>query len=140
MHNFAPSFCCFRVKNTLHRSNGATLSRGVSPARDETRDRCAGQGRESTGDFPLQVAQEILRGVVFGDIELIFGERLFLVADPCALPETQRLTSSRESLDSRPDGRALRVHLVRYSRAVPLAGGIASRNPRSSPPAQYSAP
>jgi hypothetical protein len=29
---------------------------------------------------------------------------------------------------------------VRYSRVIPVAGRIASRNPRSSPPAQYSAP
>jgi hypothetical protein len=34
---------------------------------------------------------------------------------------------TRESVDSQPDGRALRVHRMRYSRAVPVAGGIASR-------------
>jgi hypothetical protein len=43
------------------------------------------------------------------------------------LPETQRLTSSRESVDSQPDGRALRVHLVRYIRVISVAGGIANR-------------
>ena len=30
--------------------------------------------------------------------------------------------------------------MVRYSRVIPVAGSIASRNPRSSPSAQYSAP
>ena len=40
------------------------------------------------------------------------------------------LTSSCESVDTQPDGRALRVHLVCYSRAIPVAGGVASRNPR----------
>jgi hypothetical protein len=37
---------------------------------------------------------------------------------------TKLLTSSRESVDSQPDGRALRVHLLRYSRAIPVAGAL----------------
>jgi hypothetical protein len=45
MPNCAPSFCCFRVKNILRRSNMATLSSGVSPGWDGTRDQCAGRGR-----------------------------------------------------------------------------------------------
>jgi transposase-like protein len=59
---------------------------------------------------------------------------------PVPTGNPKRLTSSRESVDSQPDGRGLRVHLVRHSRAIPVAGGVASRNPRSSSPAQYSAP
>jgi hypothetical protein len=69
-------------------------------------------------------------------------DALDLNAEPEPVPtgNPKRLTSSRESVDSQPDGRGLRVHLVRYSRAIPVAGGIASRNPRSTSPAQYPAP
>jgi hypothetical protein len=38
------------------------------------------------GYFSLQVAQEILRGIVLGDVELIFGKRPFLIADPASQP------------------------------------------------------
>jgi hypothetical protein len=69
-------------------------------------------------------------------------ERLNEIAKRQAVPteNPKPLTSSCESVDTQPDGRALRVHLVCYSRAIPVAGGVASRNPRSSSPAQYSAP
>jgi hypothetical protein len=52
-----------------------------------------------------------------------------------AATAAKHLTSSREA-NSRPNGRGRRVHLVRDSRPIPVAGGIASRNPRSLPPAQ----
>ena len=56
-------------------------------------------------------------------------------------PQTQNgLTSPRESVDSQPDGRSLRVDLECYSRAIPVADGIASSNPYSWPPTQYAAP
>jgi len=52
------------------------------------------------------------------------------------MPVPKLLTSSRESVDSQPDRQVLRIHLVRYSRAISVAGGIASRNPCSAPPTE----
>jgi hypothetical protein len=43
-------------------------------------------------------------------------------------PLSLSLTSPRESVDCRPDGRYLRVDLVGYGQAIPVASGIASRN------------
>ena len=65
----------------------------------------------------------------FGVVICGHSSHLSLTGNP------KRVTTSRELVDSQPDGRALRVHLVRYSRVIPVAGGIASRNPRSSSPA-----
>jgi hypothetical protein len=48
---------------------------------------------------------------------------------PVPAGNSKWLTPSRESVDSRADGRPLGVDLVRYSRAIPVAGGIAGRNP-----------
>ena len=56
-----------------------------------------------------------------------------------ATGNSKRLTSTRQSVDSRPDGRSLRVDLVCYSWAIPVTGGIASRNPSPSSPSQCAA-
>jgi hypothetical protein len=42
--------------------------------------------RLRVSDSPLRFVQGILRGVALGDIELIFGQRLFLIADPALQP------------------------------------------------------
>jgi hypothetical protein len=48
-------------------------------------------------------------------------------------------TDARESVDSPIDEQSLQIDLVRLDRAVPAAGWVGSRNPRSSTPAQYPA-
>jgi hypothetical protein len=51
----------------------------------------------------------------------------------------KRRTLPRESTDTGPDEPSLPVDFACYRRATPVAGGIASRNPCSSPPTQCGA-
>ena len=48
-------------------------------------------------------------------------------AQPTVVPigNPEGMTSPGESGDNRPNGRSLRAYVVRYSRAVPVAGRIA---------------
>jgi hypothetical protein len=58
---------------------------------------------------------------------------------PVPTANPKQLTDARESVDSPIDEQSLQIDLVRLDRAVPAAGCVGSRNPRSSTPAQYPA-
>src|SRR5262245_66584487 len=59
----------------------------------------------------------------------------------CRVPTAnpKQLTDIRESVDSAIDERSLPIDLVRVDRAVPVAGCVGSRNPRTSTSAERSA-
>ena len=64
-------------------------------------------------------------------------DRTAFVVVPTANPK--QLTDIRESVDSAIDERSLPIDLVRVDRAIPVAGCVGSRNPRTSASTERSA-
>jgi hypothetical protein len=107
------------MRNRLHRDAPACLQTlkvshssriELSKHRSSWKQKCPGKHVRFTFDL---IPCRLILQIFLADVTVPTGN-------------SERLTSPCESDDNRPNGRSLRAYVVCYSRAIPVAGSIAS--------------